>query len=157
MSNIVRVYIYDELINEKIYKELGFSYTTKYSVTLSAWKRVFNKIPVDNGGVERLGHANIEPTHDNLGMMIGMIYEMEEPKLAELDRHYLYPDEYDRKIMDFTRHDFSQTKAYIYVAQKGKVGEDLRPSKEMMKKYRGAKKNFDMLAFSRLMNTPTLD
>jgi virulence-associated protein VapD len=157
MSNIVRVFIYDELINEKIYKELGFSYTTKYSVTLSAWKRVFNKVPVDNGGDDRLGHANIEPTHDNLGMMIGMVYEMEEAKLAELDRHYQYPDEYDRRILELTRHDFSQTKGYVYIAQKNKIKEDLKPSKEMMKKYRGAKKNFDMLHFSRLMNTPTID
>ena len=157
MSNIVRVFIYDELINEKVYKEQGLTFTTKYSVTLSAWKRVFNKIPIDNEGIEGLGHANIEPTHDNLGMMIGMIYEFEEEKLPELDKHYCCPDEYDRKIMDFTRHDFSQTKAYIYVAQKDKVQDGLKPSKAMMKKYRGAKKNFDMLHFSRLMNTPTVD
>ena len=156
MSNIVRVFIYDELINDKIYKELGFSFTTKYSVTLSAWKRVFNKVPADNEGNEGLGHANIVPTHDNLGMMIGMIYEMEEEKLAGLDRHYQYPDEYDRRIMSLTRHDFSETKGYIYIAQKDKVGEDLKPSKAMMKKYRGAKKHFQMLHFSRLMNTPTL-
>ena len=157
MSNIVRVFIYDELINEQVYTELGFGYVKKYSVTLSAWKRVFNKIPFDNEGEERLGNANIEPTHDNLGMMIGVVYEMEESKLTELDLYYHYPEEYDRKIMELTRHDFSQTKGYVYFAQKGKTREGLKPSKAMMKKYRGAKKNFDMLNFSRLMNTPTID
>jgi hypothetical protein len=59
--------------------------------------------------------------------------------------------------MSLTRHDFSETKGYIYIAQKNKVKDDLKPSKAMMKKYRGAKKHFQMLHFSRLMNTPTLD
>jgi hypothetical protein len=158
MSNIVRVFIYDELINDKVYKELGFSFTTKYSVTLSAWQRVFNKIPFDNEGIEGLGHANIAPTHDNLGMMIGMIYELEEEKLVQLDLYYRAPDEYERVVMNFTKHDFSATKAYIYVAQKDKVQEEgLKPSKAMMKKYRGAKKHFQMLHFSRLMNKRTVD
>ena len=47
-------------------------------MTLSAWRRVFNKIPIDNGGVEGLGLVNIEPTPDNSGMMHGELYVMDE-------------------------------------------------------------------------------
>ena len=78
MGEIVRVYLYDEMMNEAIFKEQGLEFQSKYSVTLSAYKRVFNKIPVDNGGLEELGQANVVPTDDNLGMLIGMMYEIDE-------------------------------------------------------------------------------
>ena len=65
MADVVNFFAYGELINEDYFKEKGLEYISKSSVTLSAWRRVFNKIPIDNGGVEGLGLVNIEPTPDN--------------------------------------------------------------------------------------------
>ena len=132
-------------------------FQNKYSVTLSAYKRVFNKTPVDNEGLDELGQANAIPTDDNLGMLIGMMYEVDEILIPKLDEIYQHPQEYIRKIMTFQRHDFTPTKGFIYIAPLEKTQSGLKPSKAMMKKFRGAKKALDMIQFSRLMHTQTCD
>ena len=157
MDDIIRVFLYDELMNESVFKEYGLEYLSKSSVTLSAHKRVFNKVPLDNKGIEELGQANIEPTDDNLGMMIGVLHEMDAKFLPKLDEIYQHPNEYKRTVMKFQRHDFTPAKGFIYFALPENTKPGLKPSKEMMKKFRGAKKAMDMLHFARLMNTQTCD
>ena len=157
MGEIVRVYLYDEMMNEGVFKKHGVEFLSKYSVTLSAYKRVFNKIPADNVGLEGLGHANVVPTDDNLGMLIGVMYELDESQIPKLDAFYHHPQEYNRRIMTFQRHDFTPTKGFIYIAPLEKTQSGLKPSKAMMKQFKGAKKSLDMLQFSRLMTTRTCD
>ena len=157
MADVVHFFAYNELINEDYFKEKGLVYLSKSSVTLSAWKLVFNKIPVDNGGVEGLGLANIEPTNDNAGMMHGELYAMDEKLLPQLDKLFGHPDEYQRKVMRFNRHDFTMINGLTYIARPDKIQRGLKPDKATMKTLRKAKKLFPMLYFSRMMNTPTCD
>ena len=157
MADVVHFFAYNELINEDYFKEKGLVYLSKSSVTLSAWQRVFNKIPVDNAGVEGLGMANIEPTNDNAGMMHGELYAMDEKLLPKLDKLFGHPDEYQRKVMRFNRHDFSMINGLTYIAHPDKIQRGLKPDKATLKIFRKAKKLFPMLYFSRLMNTPTCD
>ena len=157
MADVVNFFAYGELINEDYFKEKGLKYISKSSVTLSAWRRVFNKIPIDNGGVEGLGLVNIEPTPDNAGMMHGELYVMDEKFVPKLDEIFGHPDEYQRKVMRFNRHDFILINGLTYIARPDKIATGLKPSKATMKIFRKAKKLFPMLYFSRLMNTPTCD
>jgi len=157
MADVVNFFAYGELINEDYFKEKGLEYISKSSVTLSAWRRVFNKIPIDTGGVEGLGLVNIEPTPDNAGMMHGELYVMDEKLLPKLDEIFGHPDEYQRKVMRFNRHDFILVNGLTYIARPDKIATGLKPSKATMKIFRKAKKFFPMLYFSRLMNTPTCD
>ena len=157
MADVVNFFAYGELINEDYFKEKGLEYISKSSVTLSAWQRVFNKIPIDNGGVEGLGLVNIEPTPDNAGMMHGELYVMDEKFVPKLDEIFGHPDEYQRKVMRFNRHDFILINGLTYIARPDKIATGLKPSKATMKIFRKAKKFFPMLYFSRLMNTPTCD
>ena len=157
MADVVNFFAYGELINEDYFKEKGLEYISKSSVTLSAWRRVFNKIPIDTGGVEGLGLVNIEPTPDNAGMMHGELYVMDEKFLPKLDELFGHPDEYQRKVMRFNRHDFILVNGLTYIARPDKIATGLKPSKATMKIFRKAKKLFPMLYFSRLMNTPTCD
>ena len=157
MADVVNFFAYGELINEDYFKEKGLEYISKSSVTLSAWRLVFNKIPIDNGGVERLGLVNIEPTPDNAGMMHGELYVMDEKFVPKLDEIFGHPDEYQRKVMRFNRHDFILINGLTYIARPDKIATGLKPSKATMKIFRKAKKFFPMLYFSRLMNTPTCD
>ena len=157
MVDAVNFFAYGELINEDYFKEKGLEYISKSSVTLSAWRRVFNKIPIDNGGLEKLGLVNIEPTPDNSGMMHGELYVMDEKFLPKLDELFGHPDEYQRKVMRFNRHDFILVNGLTYIARPDKIATGLKPSKATMKIFRKAKKFFPMLYFSRLMNTPTCD
>ena len=157
MAYVVNFFAYGELINEDYFKEKGLEYISKSSVTLSAWRRVFNKIPIDTGGVEGLGLVNIEPTPDNAGMMHGELYVMDEKFVPKLDEIFGHPDEYQRKVMRFNRHDFILVNGLTYIARPDKIATGLKPSKATMKIFRKAKKLFPMLYFSRLMNTPTCD
>ncbi len=157
MADVVHFFAYGELINEDYFKEKGLEYISKSSVTLSAWQLVFNKIPTDNGGLEKMGLSNIEPTLDNAGMMHGELYVMDEKFLTKLDELFDHPNEYQRKILRFNRHDFLLIDGLTYIARPDKIDKGLKPSKATLKIFRKAKKFFPMLYFSRMMNTPTCD
>ncbi|GJL79606.1 MAG: hypothetical protein NPINA01_25950 [Nitrospinaceae bacterium] len=157
MTDIVHFFAYGELMNEDYFKEQGLEYVAKSAVTLSSWRVVFNKIPTDENAPEGLGLANIEPSPDNAGMTFGILYEVDESFLPKLDAVHQAPQEYQRKVMRFTKHDFNMTNALVYVARPEKTKKGLKPDKATMKILKKAKKAMPMLYFSRLMTTPTLD
>lgn len=157
MANMINFFTYGELMNPKCLEELGLKYNALFSVSLSSWKLVFNKTPFEENAPEGLGLANIVPTTDKLGMMEGVLYEMDENYLPRLDEIHHCPKEYQRKVMRFNKHDFTITSGFVYVAREEKTATNLRPSKEVMLKIRGAKKFLQMLYFSRVMNIPALE
>jgi hypothetical protein len=157
MTDVVNFFAYGEFVNEEYFKEKGLEYVSKSSVTLSAWQLVFNKVPIDNGGQEKLGLSNIEPTNDSSGMMHGELYAMDEKFVPKLDEIFGHPNEYHRKVLRFNRHDFTLTNGLTYIAKPDKIGTGLKPDKATLKILKKAKKLFPMLYFSRLMNTPTCD
>ena len=157
MSEKISVFTYNELLNEDYFKEMGFDYIEKVTVTLSAQRLVFNRLPPEGTGIEGQGLPNIEPTPNNAGMMEGVLYEMYDTFLSKLDEFHGYPTECNRKLMDLNRHDFNTVRGIIYIAQPDKIGEKLKPSKTLMKLYRKSRKEHTMLYFARLMNTRTCD
>lgn len=156
MPNLINWFAYDEMMNPEYIKAAGLEYEAAFSVTLSAYKLVFNKIPLDNGGKEKLGLPNIAPTQDNLGMMEGVLYEMLEENVPKLDALYQHPEEYQRKTMRFTKHDFQFVDGIVYIAQKERTQNDLLPSKEMLKAYKGCRKILTKLYLSRLLMRPAI-
>ncbi len=157
MIDLMNFCAYNELMDENCFKEKGLEFASKGSVTLSARRITFNKIPIDNGGQEGLGLCNIEPTPSNAGMMDAMVYEMERKFLPRLDEIHGHPDEYVRKVMQLTRHDFTLINGYVYVANPDRTQPGLKPNKATMKIFRGCRKHMQMLYYSRLMNTRTID
>ncbi len=153
----INFFAYDQLMDQEIMKSKGFEWIADFAVTLSAYQLVFNKIPEEEDAPEGLGMPNIEPAPSNLGMMHGVMYEMKEGDLEKLDAYHKYPIEYQRKILRVTRHDFTLVNAYVYLAHYDKTQQGLRPNKEFKKQFRGARKNMQMLYFSRIMNLPTMD
>ena len=157
MSEKISVFTYNELLNEDYFKEMGFDYIEKVTVTLSAQRLVFNRLPPEGTGIEGQGLPNIEPTPNNAGMMEGVLYEMYDTFLPQLHEFHGYPTECNRKLMDLNRHDFTTIKGIVYFAQPDKIGEKLKPTKALMKLYRKSRKEHSMLYFARLMNTRTCD
>lgn len=157
MPNLISWFAYDEMMNPEVIKQAGLEYETAFSVSLSAYRLVFNKIPLDNGGKENLGLANIVPTMDNLGMMEGVLYEMREENLPKLDALYHHPEEYQRKKMRFTKHDFTFVNGIVYIAQKNRTKSGLMPSKEMLKSYKGCRKILTKLYLSKLLIRPAIE
>jgi gamma-glutamylcyclotransferase (GGCT)/AIG2-like uncharacterized protein YtfP len=144
-------------MNPEVIKQAGLEYETAFSVSLSAYRLVFNKIPLDNGGKENLGLPNITPTMDNLGMMEGVLYEMPEENLPKLDALYHHPEEYQRRKMRFTKHDFTFVNGFVYIAQKDRTKSGLMPSKDMLKVYKGCRKILTKLYLSKLLIRPAID
>ena len=157
MSEKISFFAYNELINEDHFKEMGFEHIEKVTVTLSAQRIVFNRLPPKGEDLEGQGLPNIEPTPDNAGMMEGVLYEMKDILLPKLDEFHGYPKECNRKLMDLNRHDFNTVRGIVYFAQPDKIGRKLKPNKAMMKIFRNSRKEFSMLYFARLMNTRTCD
>jgi hypothetical protein len=157
MPNLISWFAYDEMMNPEVIKQAGLEYEAAFSVSLSAYKLVFNKIPLDNGGKENLGLANIEPIPGNLGMMEGVLYEMLEENLPKLDALYHHPEEYQRKKMRFTKHDFTFVNGIVYIAQKDRTKKGLLPSKDMLKAYKGCRKILTKLYLSKLLIRPAID
>ena len=157
MSEKISVFTYNELLNEDFFKEKGFEYIDKVTVTLSAQRIVFNRIPPEDTGIDGQGLPNIEPTPNNAGMMEGVLYDMHDTFLPKLDEFHGYPKECDRKLMDLNAHDFHTVRGIVYYAQPNRIAEKLKPSKELMKLYRKSRKEHSMLYFARLMNTRTCD
>lgn len=157
MPNIINWFAYDEMMNPEVIKERGLEYMAAFSVTLSAYKLTFNKIPLDNGGKENLGLPNIVPIVDNLGMMEGVLYEMPEENLAKLDEMYHHPDEYMRKKMRFTKHDFTFVNGVVYIAQTSRTKKGLMPSKDMLKVFKGCRRILTSLYLSKLLIRPAIE
>ena len=157
MSEKISVFAYNELINEDYFKEKGFEYIDKVTVTLSAQRIVFNRLPLEGEGIEGQGLPNIEPTPNNAGMMEGMLYDMHDTFLPKLDAFHGYPKECNRKVMDLNAHDFHTVRGIVYFAQPERIGDKLKPSKALMKLFRKSRKEMTMLYFARLMNTRTCD
>ncbi len=157
MPNIINWFAYDEMMNPEVIKNTELTYEAAFSVSLSAYKLVFNKIPLDNGGKENLGRPNIEPIAGNLGMMEGVLYEMQEENLPKLDALYGHPDEYQRKKMRFTKHDFTFVDGFVYIAQKDRTKKGLMPSKDMLKAYKGCRKILTKLYLSKLLIRPAIE
>ncbi len=157
MIDLVNFFAYGDLMDEEYFKAQGLEYVDKSSVTLSAWRLVFNRIPTDENSPEGLGLANIEPTHNNAGMMFGMNYEMKDSFVPLLDKIHDYPKQFVRKVLRLNRHDFTLINGFAYIARPELTKKGLKPSKAMMKTLRITKKHVPMLYFSRLMGTKTLD
>ncbi|MGV7220768.1 MAG: gamma-glutamylcyclotransferase family protein [Nitrospinales bacterium] len=157
MQDWLNFFAYDDLMNLEVMKEHGLEYRAFFSVTLSSFKVVFNKIPVDNGGYEEMGLPNIIPIHDNLGSIEGVLYEINESFLPKLDEIYGHPTEYKRQVFRFTKHDFTVVKGFTYVAVPERTKPKLSPNKALMKRIKGSKKNLQTLYFYRLMNVRTVD
>ena len=52
MSEKISVFTYNELLNEDYFKEMGFDYIEKVTVTLSAQRLVFNRLPPEGTGID---------------------------------------------------------------------------------------------------------
>jgi Gamma-glutamyl cyclotransferase, AIG2-like len=157
MADIINFFAYGELMVEEYFREQGLDYVAKLAATLSAHRVVFNKVPSDENAPEGLGLTNIEPTPDNAGMAVGVMYEMDDKYLPRLDEIHQAPQEYQRKILRFNKHDFAMMNGFLYMARPEKIQFNLKPDKATMKTLRKAKTELPMLYFSRLMGNKTID
>ncbi len=158
MANYINFFAYDTLILPEVFEKHGFQARNRFSVTLSAYKMVFHKIPADPSQYpEGVGLPTIVPTESNLGMMEGIMYEIDESYLPRLDAYYGYPEEYQRKKVRLTKHDFTFVNGIVYIAQVEKTNPKLLPCQAQLDEYRPARKILSKLYLSRLVTQATVE
>lgn len=98
-------------------------FTQRINATLPMHRLVFNKIPSKEPGY---GFANIEA--DNYENVYGILYEMQQSDIAELDKHEgVGGQHYERKIMTVETENGS-VEAVVYVAHPSKIQDGLIPT-----------------------------
>ncbi|QPJ61118.1 MAG: gamma-glutamylcyclotransferase [Candidatus Nitronauta litoralis] len=158
MANFIYFFAYDELIMPEVFEKHGFVANARFNVTLSAYKMVFHKIPNNPEDFkEGEGRPTIIPTDSNIGMMEGILYEIDETLLPKLDEYYGHPNDYHRKKMRFTKHDFTFINGFVYMAQVENTDSRLLPSQAQLDAYRPARKTMTRLYFSRLVTQATVE
>ncbi|NIS08025.1 MAG: gamma-glutamylcyclotransferase, partial [Candidatus Dadabacteria bacterium] len=76
------------------------------------------------------GHANIVEQDD--GLVKGILYEVTEQCIRNLDRYESCPREYDRKLLGLRLPHGGERLAYVYIAQPGRTAQDLLPTKDYL-------------------------
>ena len=98
-------------------------FTRRIKATLPMHRLVFNKTASKEPGY---GFANIEA--DNYEKVYGILYEMQESEVAELDRHEgVRGQHYERKTMTVETENGSE-EAVVYVAHPSKIQDGLIPT-----------------------------
>lgn len=158
MANYINFFAYDTLIMPNVFEQHGFKARDRFSVTLSAYKTVFQKIPPDPENYkEGVGLITIVTTESNLGMMEGILYEIDDSYLPKLDAFYGHPQEYQRTKVRLTKHDFTFVNGFCYIAQIEKTDPQLLPCQAQLDEYRNAKKILSKLYLSRMVTQATVE
>lgn len=158
MANFINFFAYDELVMPEVFAAQGFEARAKFNVTLSAYKMVFYKIPKNPADYkEGEGCPTIIPTDSNIGMMEGILYEVDETLLPKIDAYYGHPNEYQRKKMRFTKHDFTFINGFVYIAQIENTDSSLLPSQAQLDRYRPTRNILTRLYFSRMVTQATVE
>jgi len=90
---------------------------------LHGYELAFNKQAKRN---PKEGYANVMPKDG--GVVEGILYELDD--LTQLDKNEGVPTHYNKKIMEVVTDNGDKVKAFVYVANSGKVVDGLLPTKE---------------------------
>lgn len=92
---------------------------------LEGYRLCFNKAAQRNPAE---GYANIVP--DGESVCEGILYTVDEEAIQRLDQCEGYPTHYNRVELSVKTNDTVKVGAVVYIAQRAKVGNNLRPSRE---------------------------
>jgi len=113
----------------------------------------FNKRTNDNP--EKKGYANI--IEDANEIVEGVLYEITEEEMKELDRYEGCPEHYERMKIEVTWDTGKKVIAETYIARKDKIGTGLLPTKEYLNRLLNAKPFLSPEYYERLKSQQTLD
>jgi|LSQX01.2.fsa_nt_gb gamma-glutamylcyclotransferase len=148
----MKYFAYGSNMNPQRMRERKINYTSRIAASLQGYSLKFNKVASRNPLEE--GYANIVP--EAKGVVEGVLYEIQEADLKNLDKYEGYPDNYDRqkvKVLTVT----GQEEAIAYIACPDKIREGLKPAREYLVHLLAAK---DMLSedyYRKLLCYDTLD
>ena len=132
--------------------ERNIDFSQRIHAILKGYSLKFNKVAYDN---PKEGKANIVP--DEKGIVEGVLYDISESDLSNLDKYEGYPIHYDRIKVKVQLDDGQEVDAVTYIAQPDKVREGLMPSKDYLNRLLAAKDIISESYYRRLESLETMD
>ena len=134
-------------------KQRGVKFTSRRKALLGEYELRFNKM-----NHQKPGSAFANIVYKSGGVVEGLLYEIDEEGLKNLDKYEGYPKHYDRKEVTLWLADANEkVKAITYVAQKNMVRDHLKPTRVYLSHLLAGKEFLSAGYFAKLNNQPTLD
>lgn len=121
----MKYFAYGSNMNPERMKEREIKFSKRVYAILEGWRLEFNKIASRNPNE---GYANI--MEDKKCIVEGILYEIADADIKQLDKYEGYPNHYDRVTVKVKQDNGQKIEAITYIAQCNKIRGGLKPSKE---------------------------
>jgi len=145
-------FAYGSNMDKKRMEERRVTIFSMQRARLEGFRLVFNKIA---SGSANEGYANI--VEDPEGVVEGILYEIKDSDIIELDFYEGFPEHYRRIEVTVKLDNGQEVVATTYVANPYKIRDGLKPSKEYLNHLLAAKDYLSPEYFNKLEATETVD
>jgi gamma-glutamylcyclotransferase len=123
----MRYFAYGSNMDPERMRKRSISFSQRIRAVLKGYRLEFNKVASRN---PQEGYANAVKFEE--GIVEGVLYEIPDSDLSRLDRFEGYPDHYDRVMIKVELNDGQKLEAIIYIAQRDRIAEGLKPSRDYL-------------------------
>jgi len=123
----MKYFAYGSNMDPEKMRERGIGFSQRARAILKDYRLEFNKKASHN---PREGYANIVSFQK--GIVEGIVYEIRDADLAEVDRFEGYPNHYNRIDVKLLLKHGQAVNAVTYIACPNKVRDGLKPSREYL-------------------------
>lgn len=121
---MIHYFAYGSNMDLDVLQKLGVRVYHAEKGILEGWKLVFNVIDHEISGA---GFANIEL--DPIAQVEGVIYTIDEPSVAALDRYEDYPRDYDKITLTIQTQQQQSRICLLYIGQPDRLSPNLIPTR----------------------------
>ncbi|NIP38193.1 MAG: gamma-glutamylcyclotransferase [Candidatus Dadabacteria bacterium] len=123
----MKYFAYGSNMSLKRMEQRGVTISQRVKACLFGYSLEFNKISTRFAGE---GVANV--VKEKNSVVEGVLYEITEQGIRNLDKYENYPFEYDRRLLDVRLPGGIECKAQVYIAQPSKISNSLKPAKDYL-------------------------
>lgn len=148
----MKYFAYGSNMNPKRLSDRGVKFKTREAAKLLCYKLAFNKKAYSGD----FTYANIVKS-GNIDLVEGVIYELDEKDLKELDGFEGAPSHYERFEIEILDSRNEKIKAIAYIARPDKIVNGLKPKKEYLNHILAGKDLLSKEYYDNLLLTETYD
>ena len=117
-------FAYGNNMNPDIMKKRGVEFVERKKGIIRGYRIIFNKKAKDNN----YSYANIEHTGNKEDCIEGILYQMDNNEMREIDKHEGFPTQYNKYRIEVET-DEGNIQAIVYIAQPEWIDNNLKPPK----------------------------
>jgi cation transport regulator ChaC len=148
----MKYFAYGSNMDSARMSEREIIFSQRVRAILRGYKLEFNKVADRN---PREGYANI--VQEEEGPVEGVLYDILDSDLSNLDKYEGYPCHYDRIKVTVELDDSRKIESVTYIAQPDKIGDGLKPTKGYLSHLLAAKDVLSDSYYRKLQSQETLD